>query len=124
MIVGHAWDARADADVGAPSAHSTDVLQTVFSMTTTIRLDDKLKARLAEVAAREGKTAHAFILDAIASSVSEAEEEEALSQVADRRWARVLATGRTVPWDEAEAWLGQRVRGNRVRKPVARKPAR
>lgn len=92
-------------------------------MTTTIRLDDELKDRLAEVAARAGKTAHAFILEAIARSVSEAEEAEAFDQLAEQRWARVLATGKTVPWDEAKTWLEQRAQGRKVRKPAARKPA-
>ena len=41
--------------------------------TTTIRLDDDLKSRVAAAARREGKTAHAFILEAIAQTVEQAE---------------------------------------------------
>lgn len=37
--------------------------------TTTIRLEEDLNARIAAAAKREGKTAHAFILDAIAHTV-------------------------------------------------------
>jgi len=36
----------------------------------------------------------------------------------------VLATGKTVPWDDAKAWLEARSRGEHPRKPVARNPAR
>ena len=38
--------------------------------TITIRLEDDLKARVATAAEREGKTAHAFILDAIAQNLN------------------------------------------------------
>ena len=89
---------------------------------TTIRLEDDLKARVAAAAARVGKTAHAFILDAIAQTVEQAELDEAFHRVADERWANLLATGETVPWDEAKAWLEARSRGEHPRKPMARKP--
>jgi predicted transcriptional regulator len=37
--------------------------------TTTIRLEDDLKSRVAAAAEREGMTMHAFILEAIARTV-------------------------------------------------------
>jgi predicted transcriptional regulator len=89
-------------------------------ITTTIRIDDDLKARIAAAAERAGKTAHAFILDAIARTVERVELDEAFHRVADERWAEILATGKTVPWDEAKIWLEARSRGKRPRKPVAR----
>ena len=39
--------------------------------TTTIRIDAALKARMAEAAQRAGKTAHSFILEAIAQTVAQ-----------------------------------------------------
>ena len=92
--------------------------------TTTIRIEDDLKARVAAAAERAGKTAHAFILDAIARTVEQAEVDEAFHRVADARWAKMLATGKTVPWDAAKAWLEARSRGEHPRKPVARRPRR
>jgi predicted transcriptional regulator len=92
--------------------------------TTTIRLEDDLKARVAAAAAAAGKTAHAFILDAIAQSVEQAELDADFHRVADERWAKVLATGKTVPWNEAKAYLERRARGESVRRPGARKPGR
>lgn len=92
--------------------------------TTTIRIEDELKARVAAAAERAGKTAHAFILDAIAQTVEQAELDEELHRVADARWAGVLATGKTVPWDDAKAYLAARARGEHPRKPVARKLGR
>lgn len=92
--------------------------------TTTIRLDEALKARVAEAAERSGKTAHAFILDAIAQTVEQAEFEAAFQRMADERWEKLLASGKTVAWDDAKGYLESRARGERVRKPVARKFAR
>lgn len=92
--------------------------------TTTIRIDDDLKVRVAAAAERSGKTAHAFILDAIAQTVEQAELDEAFHRVADERWAKVLATGKTVPWNDARAYLEARARGERARKPAARKLGR
>lgn len=89
--------------------------------TTTIRLEDDLKARVAAAAEREGKTAHAFILDAIAQTVEQAELDAEFQRVAEGRWAKVLDTGKTVPWDDARAHLEARALGGPARKPAARK---
>ena len=50
--------------------------------TTTIRIDDDLKARVAAAAERAGKTAHVFILDAIAQTVEQVELDEARPSIA------------------------------------------
>jgi predicted transcriptional regulator len=92
--------------------------------TTTIRIEEDLKARVAAAAERAGKTAHAFIVDAITQTVEQVELDDEFHRVADERWARVLSTGKTVPWDEARAYIDARSRGERPRKPVARKPAK
>ncbi|MEA2743185.1 MAG: hypothetical protein QOG25_1556 [Acetobacteraceae bacterium] len=92
--------------------------------TTTIRIDDNLKGRVAAAAERAGKTSHAFILDAITQTVEQVELDEAFHRVADERWAKVLSTGKTVAWDDAKTWLEARSRGEHPRRPVARQPAR
>ena len=92
--------------------------------TTTIRIEDDLKARVAAAAERSGKTAHAFILDAIAQTVEQVELDAEFQRVADERWAKVLSTGKTVPWDDAKAYLEARVRGKSPRKPPPRKLGR
>lgn len=92
--------------------------------TTTLRIEDSLKARVAVAAERSGKTAHAFMLEAIEQIVEQAELDEEFQRLADDRWAKILTTGKTVPWDEAKAWLEAKARGERPRKPVARKPRR
>ena len=89
-------------------------------MTTTIRIAAEMKARVAAAAARAGKTAHAFILDAIAQTVEQDEIDEAFHRLADERWANFLATGQSVPWDETKAWLEARARGEHPPRPAPR----
>src|SRR3546814_4125412 len=49
--------------------------------TTTIRLPDELKARIAEAAKRAGTTSHNFILEAIAEKADLARSEEHTSEL-------------------------------------------
>ena len=90
--------------------------------TTTIRIEDELKARIAAAAERAGKTSHAYILEAIARTVEQAELDDEFHRLADKRWANILATGKTVPWDQARDYLEARARGESPRRPAARKP--
>lgn len=92
--------------------------------TTTIRIEEDLKARVAAAAERAGKSAHAFIVDAIAQTVEQSEQDDALHQVADARWAGVMAHGRTVAWDDAKVYLEARARGERPSRPAARRMGR
>ena len=88
--------------------------------TTTIRIEDELKTRITAVAERAGKTPHAFMLDAIAQRVEQAEQEAAVHRLADARWDNVRATGKTVAWDDAKAWLEARSRGEHPERPSPR----
>ena len=92
--------------------------------TTTIRIEDDLKARVAAAAQRAGKTAHAFILDAISQTVEQVELDNAFNTLADQRWVNIQASGKTVPWDAATAYLAARANGQPARKPAARKLAK
>lgn len=88
--------------------------------TTTIRLEDELKSRINTAAAQAGKTAHAFILEALAQKVEQVEQDSAFNALADERWARIRATGKTVAWDDAKTYLAARANGDRPRKPAAK----
>ena len=92
--------------------------------TTTIRIEDDLKVRVAAAAQRAGKTAHAFILDAISQTVGQVELDNAFNTLADQRWANIQASGKTVPWEDAKAYLTARANGEPTRKPAARKLAK
>jgi len=89
--------------------------------TTTIRMEDDLKARVAAAAQHAGKTAHDFILDAISQTVEQVELDNAFNAVADQRWATIQANGKTVPWNDAKAYLAARANGEPTRKSASRK---
>lgn len=91
--------------------------------TTTIRLEEALKARIAAAAERAGKTPHAFLVDAIEQTVERAEREAEFHRQAEARWARAMETGETVAWADARDWLAARARGEAAPRPVARRSA-
>lgn len=92
--------------------------------TTTIRLPDELKERIAQAAERVGTTPHAFILDAIAERVEEAERRNDFHATAEQRYAKIVATGKTVPWSEMRTFLEDRLAGRNPSRPVPRKLSR
>jgi predicted transcriptional regulator len=92
--------------------------------TTTIRLPENLKARVAAAAKRSGTTTHGFILDAIAEKTEQEDLRAAFDADAEDRYARIVATGKTIPWQEMRGYLEDRLAGKEVKRPVARKLAR
>ena len=92
--------------------------------TTTIRLPEDLKARVAEAAKRSGTTSHAFILAAIAEKAEQDERRADFNQVAEDRYARIAATGQTIPWQEMRAFLEERLAGNAAPAPTPPQRAR
>ena len=92
--------------------------------TTTIRLPEELKARVAAAAERTGTTSHSFILEAIAEKTEQEERRGNFNAVADRRYAGILASGKTIPWKEMRAYLVNRLEGKAAKRPAAKKLAR
>ncbi len=92
--------------------------------TTTIRLPEDLKARVAAAAKRSGTTAHGFILEAIAEKADQEERRADFDAVAEDRYARLVASGETIPWKEMRGYLEERLAGKSVKRPLARKLAR
>ncbi len=92
--------------------------------TTTIRIPDDLKTRVAKAAGRAGTTPHNFILEAIAEKAEQAERRAEFDAVAERRYARIVETGKTIPWNEMRSYLEGRVAGKAVKHPAARKLAK
>jgi len=90
-------------------------------MTTTIRIDKELRNRIAAAAEREGKSAHAFMLDAIANTVGEHEADAAFHELAVARLAQMERTGRSIAWSDTRQWLKARAKGKSAQPPAARK---
>ena len=92
--------------------------------TTTIRLPEDLKDRIAHAAERAGTTSHAFILEAIAERVDDEERRNDFHETAERRYAEIVASGKTIPWSEMQTYLKNRLAGRKTSRPRARKLAR
>ena len=92
--------------------------------TTTIRVPDDLKTRIAAAAKHAGTTAHGFILEAIIEKAEQAERRADFDAIAENRYAGVVSTGETIPWQEMRVYLEARMAGKATKRPVARKLAR
>ena len=89
--------------------------------TTTIRLPDDLKARVADAAERAGTTAHSFILEAIKEKADQAEQFADFQNIAEARLAELAASGKTIPWAKMRHYLEERIAGKSAKHPRARK---
>ena len=78
--------------------------------TTTIRLPEELKARIASAAERAGTTAHGFILEAIAEKTDQAERRADFYDEAEQRYADLVASGKTISWEQMRSYLEDRGR--------------
>ena len=92
--------------------------------TTTIRLPEELKIRVAQAAERAGTTAHNFILQAIAEKANQEELRDDFNDVAEKRYAKIVATGKTIPWNEMRNYLEKRSKGKPAIRPTAKKLVR
>jgi predicted transcriptional regulator len=92
-----------------------------MSTTTTIRLPEGLKERIAGAAERAGKTTHSFILEAIAEKAELEEQRAGFDAEADARFAKIVASGKTIPWTEMRQYLEDRVAGKQAARPAATK---
>lgn len=95
-----------------------------MSATTTIRLPDELKARVAAAAKRHGTTPHNFIVEAIAEKADLAERRADFDAVAEQRYADIVASGKTIAWSDMRDYLEKRMAGEPAKRPAARKLAR
>ena len=92
--------------------------------TTTIRLPEDLKDRVAAAAKRSGTTTHGFILEAIAEKTQQEDQRADFDAVAEDRYARIAASGKTIPWQEMRGYLEERLAGKAAKRPTPRKLAR
>jgi len=92
--------------------------------TTTIRLSEDMKSRVAAAAKRAGTSTHSFILDAIAKKTEQEDLRADFDAAAEDRYARIASAGETIPWQEMRGYLEERISGNAATRPLARKLAR
>lgn len=92
--------------------------------TTTLRISPPLRARLAAAAKTTGVSAHALILDALERRIEELEVDAEFHALADQRWAAFLKSGKSVSWEDGKSYLEALARGEKPKKPRARKLGR
>jgi uncharacterized protein (DUF1778 family) len=88
--------------------------------TTTIRLPPELKNRIARAAERAGTSTHKFILEALTEKADQEERRAEFVETAERRYAEIVASGKTVPWSEMRRYLERRLTGRKVARPKPR----
>jgi len=91
--------------------------------TTTIRLPDELKARVARVAEAAGMTPHGFIVEAVAAVAAEAEARHAFHLLAQRRLEAFKRNGKSIPWADMRQFMIDKAAGRPAKRPKARKVA-
>ena len=97
----------------------------VFDMsTTTIRLPQDLKERIARAAKRAGTSAHGFIIEAIVEKAEQEERRSEFQETAEQRYAHIVASGKTVQWSEMRTYLERRIAGKSPARPKATKLVR
>jgi len=82
--------------------------------TTSLRLPDELKARIAEAAKRAGTTPHHFMLEAVAEKTAQTEQRAEFDAIAEQRYTRILETGQTLDWHDLRDYLQVRAAGHRL----------
>lgn len=88
--------------------------------TTTIRLPEDLKARLARLAEAESTSTHSLILDAIAEKVDALERRHAFHEEAQKRMAHLEETGMGIAWVDMKRYLDARMTGEDMPPPTSR----
>lgn len=89
--------------------------------TTTIRIPDELKARLARLAEVESMSTHSLIIDAIAEKVDALERRHGFHEDARKRLAHLEETGMGIAWADMKRYLHAQVTGEDVPPPASRR---
>ncbi len=88
--------------------------------TTSLKLPDDLKTRVASAAKNRGITTHAFMLDAIREATTAAEQRAQFVAAAKAARNDTLHSGQGYAADEVHNYLRAKASGAAARKPKAR----
>ncbi len=92
-----------------------------MTVTTTIKLPDELKDRVATAAAAAGKSPHAWMVDAIAAQAALAQRRQAFVASALKAEQEVAEYGLVYDADEVFSYILAKAEGKRAVKPKTRK---
>jgi predicted transcriptional regulator len=85
--------------------------------TTSLKLPDDLKEKVAKLANRVEQTPHAYMVEAIATKVDRDERRAAFIRSAEESAAEFKRTGVAYRHEDVERWLLAKLAGKRVRRP-------
>jgi predicted transcriptional regulator len=88
-----------------------------MAATTTLKLPEKLKARIARIAAQSGRSAHAVMVDALEREVARAERVREFVREALAADAAVEAGAELYRAEDVHAWLGRLAKGAKAPRP-------
>ena len=88
---------------------------------TSLKLPDELKKRIASLVAGSGRSAHAFMVEAIARETERAESFRAFLQDAREAEDEVLRTGKVYDAEEVFAYLAAKAQGSGAKRPRAKR---
>ncbi len=78
--------------------------------TTSIRIPDDIKERVALAAKQSGTSVHNFMVQAIIEKAEEQERVTAFNRLAEQRLDNLLTTGQTLEWNQVREQLLGRAR--------------
>ncbi len=80
--------------------------------TTSLKLPDSLKERIVKLAADTGKSAHAFMVEAIAEQTERIEEDRAFMARAEASLKHYQETGIGYPAEDVYEYIREKLKGN------------
>lgn len=89
----------------------------VKTSTTTLKLPTALKARIAKVAKKTGRTPHALMIAALEHQISREERIEAFVQEALAADREIDAGGEVYAAEDVHGWIDRLARGENPRRP-------
>jgi len=90
-------------------------------MPVSLRLPVEMAERIAKLVDARDTSAHAFMLEAIKEKLDAEEAQVTFRAEAERRLASMKKTGKAIPADEVFDYLRARVRGEKPKRPKARR---
>lgn len=90
-----------------------------MSSTTSLKLPDTLKATIAQVAALEGKTSHALMVETLQTAMEDALARQQFYADGEAAYADTLRSNKVYRAEDVKSYITARVRGG---KPTAPKP--
>jgi predicted transcriptional regulator len=88
-----------------------------MTTTTSLKLPDALKEQIAITAAREGKTAHALMVETLQTAMDDARMREEFHREAEEAHEDMLRSNICYSHQEISQWLRAKVRGDTKARP-------